>query len=80
MAIYTWLTPNFVAFCHSVGNDELMNFTMCCRFMYFATVLRPEYFIMLLPVNEDLTTLNWFFNFFIFFIWKVMFFCDYSLA
>jgi hypothetical protein len=51
MAINTWLTPNFVALCHSVGNDELMDFTMCWRFIYFATVLRPEYFVMLLPVN-----------------------------
>ena len=51
MAINIWLTPNLVVLCHSVGNEELMNFTMCCRFIYFATVLRPEYFVMLLPVN-----------------------------
>jgi len=36
---------------------------------------------VLLPVNEDLTTFDWFFNFFFaFFIWKAMFFCGYSLA
>jgi len=29
-------------------------------------------------VNEDLTTFDWFFNFFfVFFIWKVMSFCLY---
>jgi len=39
MAINIWLTPNFVALCHSVGNDELMDFTMRWRFIYFATVL-----------------------------------------
>jgi len=30
--------------------------------MYLATVLSPEYLVMLLPENEDLTTLDWFFN------------------
>jgi hypothetical protein len=31
--------------------------------MYFATVLRPEYLVMLFPVNEALTTFDWPFNF-----------------
>ena len=26
-----------------------MNFTMFCRFIYFATVLSPEYLVMLQP-------------------------------
>jgi len=30
--------------------------------MYFATVLRPEYLVMLLPENEALTTFDWPFN------------------
>ena len=51
IAINTRLTPNFVALCHSVGNDELMDLAMYCRFIYFTTVLRPEYFVMLLPGN-----------------------------
>src|SRR6056297_1115256 len=46
-----WLTPNFVALCHSVGNRVLTDFMMPCLFMYFATVLRPEYLVMLFPVN-----------------------------
>ncbi len=74
--IKTWVTPNFVALCHSVGNKILIDFTMPCLFIYFATVLRPEYFVILLPVNEYFTTLDWPFNFlFVFFILKVMFFC-----
>jgi hypothetical protein len=28
MAINTWFTPNFVALCHWVGNEELMDFTI----------------------------------------------------
>ena len=51
MAINIWLIPNLVALCHTVGNDELMDFTMFRRFIYFATVLSPEYFVMLLPGN-----------------------------
>jgi len=51
-----WLTPNFVALCHSVGNRVLTDFMMPCLFMYFATVLSPEYLVMLFPVNEALTT------------------------
>ena len=51
IAINIWLTPNFVALCHSVRNDELMDLTMCWRFIYLATVLIPEYFVMLLPGN-----------------------------
>jgi hypothetical protein len=27
MAINTWLTPNFVALCHTVRKDELIDFT-----------------------------------------------------
>jgi len=49
MAINIWLIPNLVALCHTVGNDELMDFTMFWQFIYFATVLSPEYFVMLLP-------------------------------
>jgi hypothetical protein len=49
--IKIWFTPNFVALCHSVGNKILIDFTMPCLFIYFATVLTPEYFVMLLPVN-----------------------------
>jgi hypothetical protein len=67
MAINTWLTPNFVALCHSVGNDELMELTMLLWLIYFATVFRPEYFVMLLPVNEDLTTFDWFLTSFLYF-------------
>jgi len=40
-----------------VGKDELMVRTMFCRFIYFATVFSPAYLVMLLPVNEDLTTI-----------------------
>ena len=48
---------------------------MPCLFIYFATVLSPEYLVMLLPVNEALTTFDWPFNFFfVIFILKVMFF------
>ena len=53
IATNTWLIPNFVALCHSVGKDELMDLTMCWWFIYFATVLRPEYFVMLLPEYCD---------------------------
>jgi hypothetical protein len=76
-----WLTPNFVALCHSVGNRVLTDFIMPCLFMYFATVLSPEYLVMLFPVNEHLTTFDWPFNFFfVFFILKVMFFADLSIC
>ena len=72
--IKIWLTPNFVALRHSVGNDMLMDFTMFCLFIYFATVLSPEYLVMLLPENEDLTIFDLPFSFFfVFFILKVMF-------
>jgi len=73
--IKIWFTPNFVALCHSVGNKVLIDFTMPCLFIYFATVLSPEYLVMLLPENEYFTTLDWPSNFFfVFFILKVMFF------
>jgi hypothetical protein len=104
--IRIWFTPNFVALCHSGGNKVLIDFIMPCLFIYFATVLRHECFVMLLPVNvamnecrtklacvllrEDatsnwlnkyFTTLDWPFNFFfIFFILKVMFFCESYFA
>ena len=71
MAINNWLTPNLMALFHSVGNDELMHFTMCWRFMYFATVFRPEYFVILMPGNVAMNELC-----FVFFIRKVMFFAD----
>ena len=35
-----------VALCHSVGKEELMDLIMPWRFIYFETVLRPEYFVM----------------------------------
>jgi hypothetical protein len=76
IAIKIWFTPNLVALCHTVGKKVLMDLTIFWRFIYFATVLRPEYFVMLQPVNEDLITFDWFFNFFfVFSIWEVMFFC-----
>ena len=71
--IKIWLTPNFVALCHSVGNDALMDFTMFCLFIYFATVLSPEYFVMLLPENEDFTTFDLPFSFFFVFDVSVLF-------
>jgi hypothetical protein len=50
---------------------------MPCLFMYFAAVFKPEYFVILLPVNECFTTFDWPFNFFfVFFILKVMFFVE----
>jgi len=60
MAIDTWLTPYFVTLPHTVGNDKLIDFTMFLRFINSATELSPEYFIMLLSVNEDLTIINQF--------------------
>ncbi len=40
------------------------------------TMLSPEYLVMLLPVNDALTTFDWFNNFFfVFFILKVIVFC-----
>jgi hypothetical protein len=46
-------------------------------FIYFSTVFNPEYFVILLPVNECFTTFDWPFNFFfVFFILKVMFFVE----
>jgi hypothetical protein len=77
METNTWFTPNFVALCHWVGNKVLTDFMMPCLFMYFATVFKPEYFVILLPVNECLTIFDWPFNFFfVFFILKVMFFVE----
>jgi hypothetical protein len=73
--IRIWFTPNFVALCHSVGNKGLIDFTMPCLFIYFVIVLRPEYFVILLPVNECFIALDWHFNFFfVFFILKVIVF------
>ena len=72
MAVNTWLTSNLMVLCHSVGKEVLMDFTMYWRFIYFATVLRPEYFWMLLPVNLAMDEL-----YFVFFICKVMVFCWY---
>ena len=45
----------------------LLQMFFVCLFIYFATVLRPEYFVMLLPKNEYFTTLDWPFNFFLIF-------------
>src|SRR5660397_188611 len=74
--IKIWFTPNFVALCHSVGNKVLNDFIIPCLFIYFATVLSPEYFVMLLPENEYFTTLDCPINFFfVFFILKVIVFC-----
>jgi len=76
MEINIWFTPNLVALRHSVGKRVLTDFMMPCLFMYFATVFKPEYLVILLPVKEALTTFDWFFNFlFVFFILKVIVFC-----
>jgi len=50
----------------------------CFLFKILGTLLSPEYLVMLLPVNDALTTFDWLFNFFfVFFILNVIVFCLY---
>jgi hypothetical protein len=67
--INIWFMPNFVALCHWVGKKVLTDFMMPFLFMYFASVFKPDHLVMLLPVNEYFTILDWLFSFsFVFFI------------
>ena len=52
-SLRTPLCPRFfnVALCYTVWNDLPKIFTMFWRFKYFASVLSPEYLVMLLPWN-----------------------------
>ena len=51
IAIKIWMTPNFVAQCHKVGKVKLMDIMMFWRFIYFATVFKPAYLVILQPGN-----------------------------